>query len=154
MSKFEIRRGNVEDIDLIAPLWEQLRQLHHRLSPYFKERFQNMTWSGRKQAFLEKSNAVMFDYAIDTDDNRPIGYCVSTITHDNKTGEIESIYIDERYRKSGIGRKLVENAVSWFDFNGVETQKLSVGVGNESVLDFYAKFDFYPVHIVLQKRKK
>jgi ribosomal protein S18 acetylase RimI-like enzyme len=89
-----------------------------------------MTRNGRKQAFLEKSNAVLFDYAIDTDDNRLIGYCISVITDDYKTGEVESICLDERYRKSGIGKKLIENAVLWFDSNSVETQKWLVGVGN------------------------
>ncbi len=154
MNKIEIRRGHIEEIDLIAPLWEKLRQQHHDLSPHFKERFQHMTWSARKQAFLEHSTAILFDYVIDTDDNCIVGYCISTIKDSQKTGEIESIYIDEKYRKSGIGRKLVENAVSWFDSNGVETQKLLVGVGNEQVLDFYARLDFYPVHLVLQKKKK
>ncbi len=155
MTKCDIRRGSAADIDMIEPLWEGLRRLHHGLSPHFRERFENMTWAGRKQALLGNSGEVLFEYAIDPAYDGVIGYCISTISKgDNPTGEIESIYVDEKYRGSGTGRRFVENAVAWFDSNGVESQKLLVGVGNEQVLDFYEKFDFFPLHIVLQRRKK
>jgi ribosomal protein S18 acetylase RimI-like enzyme len=155
MDKVEIKRGEVENIDSIKPLWEKLRQPHYELSPYFKDRFRNMDWGGRKKALSDKSKEMLFEYAVDAANNHVIGYCISTIdSNDDKTGEIDSIYIDEQYRKSGIGKRFVENAVSWFASHNVETQKLLVGVGNEDVLNFYGQFDFYPVHIVLQKRKK
>jgi ribosomal protein S18 acetylase RimI-like enzyme len=154
MNQFEIKRAGIEEIDLIEPLWDGLRRLHRELSPHFKDRFDNMTWDGRKRTLLDKSNAVLFEYAIDTADNLPVGYCISTIADDGKTGEIDSIFVDERYRESGIGRLFVENAIAWLDSHEVQTQKLLVGVGNEQVLGFYEKFDFHPLHIVLQRKKK
>ena len=155
MNKLEIKQGNIEDIDLIKPLWEKLNQLHAELSPHFKNRFQNMSWNKRKNTLLEKSKDIFWEYVIDKSNNNIVGYCVSSIEkNDNKTGEIDSIYIDETYRKSGIGKQLIKNAVLWLNSNNIEIQKLSVGVGNEQVLDFYSQFDFYPVHIVLQRKKK
>ncbi|MCL2073495.1 MAG: GNAT family N-acetyltransferase [Marinilabiliaceae bacterium] len=153
MNQLEIKQGTIENIDLIKPLWEELNQIHYNLSLHFKDRYQNMTWDKRKRTLLEKSNDMLFEYVVDTNDNNLIGYCISTIEkHEEKTGEIDSIYIGEKYRKSGVGKRLIENAVSWFNSNNIETQKLMVAVGNEQVLNFYDKFNFYPAHIILKKR--
>jgi len=154
MNGLEIKQGTVENIDVIQPLWEELTQIHCELSLHFKDMYQNMTWDKRKRTILEKSNDMLFEFVIDTNNNNIIGYCISTIEkHEEKVGEIDSIYIDEKYRKSAVGKRLVENAVTWFNSNNIETQRIMVAVGNEQVLDFYGKFDFYPAHIILKKRK-
>ncbi|MCP3927933.1 MAG: GNAT family N-acetyltransferase, partial [Bacteroidetes bacterium] len=56
-------------------------------------------------------------------------------------------------RKSGIGKQLMDNAINWLISQKTETQKLLVGAGNESVIDYYKQFDFYPLHIVLQRKE-
>ncbi len=84
-----------------------------------------------------------------------IGYCISTIEKENnKDGEIDSIYIEEQYRNSGLGRIFMERAIKWLKSKDVETMVLLVGVGNEQVMEFYRQFDFYPLHIVLQRVEK
>jgi ribosomal protein S18 acetylase RimI-like enzyme len=107
-SQIDIRRGSTEDIDLIEPLWKELMQLHHGFSPHFKEIFETITWTGRKQRLITKSTDILFEYAIDeADDDSIIGYCISTITGGNdKTGEIDSLYVDPRYRTLGMGGNL------------------------------------------------
>jgi len=155
MDRYDIKQGNVDNLDLIKPLWEKLNQLHYDLSLHFKKRFQEMNWDKRKRKLLQKSKDILFDYVIDKNDNKIIGYCISTIDkEDDKVGEIDSIYIDESYRKSGLGKQLVERAILWLKSNNTETQKLLVGVGNEQVIDFYKQFDFFPLHIVLQRIEK
>ena len=154
MDQYIIKRGSGDDLDLIKPLWEKLNQLHFDLSPHFKHRFHGMTWDNRKSKLLEKSRDIMLDYAIDNNDEKIIGYCISTIDkEDSKTGEIDSIYIDYNYRKSGLGKQLMERAIQWLQSSNTETQKLLVAFGNEEVFGFYKQFDFYPLHIVLQRKK-
>jgi ribosomal protein S18 acetylase RimI-like enzyme len=155
MDKFNIKQGNIDNLDLIRPLWEKLNQLHLDLSPHFKNRFQEMNWNKRKRKLLERSKDILFDYVIVENGSKIVGYCISTIDkEDSKIGEIDSIFIDEAYRKSGLGKKLVDKAILWLKSNNTETQKLLVGVGNEQVFDFYKQFDFYPLHIVLQRIEK
>jgi len=155
MNRYDIMQGNADNLDLIQPLWEKLNQLHFDLSLHFKNRFQDMNWDKRKHMLLQKSKNILFDYVIDKNDNRIIGYCISTIDkEDNKIGEIDSIYIDETYRKSGLGKQLIDRAILWLKSNKTEIQKLLVGVGNEQVFDFYKQFDFFPLHIVLQRIEK
>ncbi|MFC2088310.1 GNAT family N-acetyltransferase [Calditrichota bacterium] len=155
MSDYLIKRGNKNDLDSIKPLWEKLNQLHQDLSPNFKSRFKNKTWESRKHDLTKKSKEILIDYVINNKNNKIIGYCISTIDReDDKIGEIDSIYIDELYRKSGLGKKLIEQSIQWLISQGTKTQKLLVGVGNEQVLDYYRQFNFYPLHIVMQRIDK
>lgn len=66
---------------------------------------------------------------------------------------MDSLFIAEPYRKTGLGEELFSRSIKWLDDQDVEVQKLSVSVGNESVLDFYKHFNFYPLHIILQRKK-
>ena len=154
MESFNFKRGNIEDLDLIELLWEKLNQLHLDLSPNFKSRFQNKSWELRKNDLIKKSKEILIDYVTDNE-NRIIGYCISTIDReDEKIGEINSIYIDKVYRKTGMGKQLMNKAIDWLILKGTTIQRLDVGAGNEQVLDFYKQFDFYPTNIVLQRIKR
>lgn len=155
MDAIEIKRGSLDSIDLIQHLWEHLNQLHLNKSPYFKDRYQKLSWAKRKQALTAKSSDILIEYAVDNKEQKIIGYCISTIyREDMSIGEIDSIFIDKCYRNSGLGKKLIDRAINWLESNNVETLKLLVGVGNEGVLNFYKQFNFYPLHIVLQRVKK
>ena len=152
MSNFIIKQGTVNELDIVKPLWEKLNRLHYNLSLHFKNRYENKTWENRKQFLIEKSKNILFEYVILSFDNSIIGYCISTIEKKNyKSGEIDSIFIEENYRKSGIGKQLMNRAIEWLNAQGSKTQKILVGVGNEEVLEYYKQFDFFPLHIVLQK---
>lgn len=153
MKSFIIKKGDKNELDLIKVLWEKLNQLHYELSPYFKNRFSEMTWEKRKEKLLNKSKTLFFEYAVDEKGNNIIAYCISTIDrNDNTTGEIDSIFVDENWRKSGIGNQFIEHAINWLQSEGIENQKILVAAGNESVLRYYQQFDFYPLHIILQKQ--
>lgn len=155
MDNYKIIRSKIEELDLIKPLWEKLNDLHENLSPDFKERFQRMNWDKRKNNLISKSVKLLFEYVIDNNSDKIIGYCISTIDKENeKTGEIDSIFIEREHRKSGIGKRLMENAINWLISQKTETQKLIVGVGNESVIEYYKQFDFLPLHIVLQRKEQ
>lgn len=154
MLDFSIKQGQIEDLDLVKPLWEKLNDLHESLSPDFKERFQAMNWDKRKSNLISKSGKLFLEFAIDNRNNKIVAYCISTIEKENeKVGEIDSIFVEKEQRKSGIGKQLLENAINWLISQNTETQKLLVGVGNESVIDYYKQFDFYPLHIVLQRKE-
>jgi len=151
MINYQIKRLDINEIDLIQPLWEKLNLLHFDLSQNFKKRFQEANWEKRKTKLLEKSEEIMIDTVVDYQDII-IGYCISTIDKsNNKMGEIDSIYIDESFRECGLGKQLINNAIDWLTAKGTTEQKLLVGIGNEKVLDFYKQFDFLPLHIVLQR---
>jgi len=150
MSNYQLKRLDINEIDLIRPLWEKLNLTHLDLSTHFKKRFQEANWEKRKTKLIEKSEVILLDIIVEND--LIIGYCISTIDKENnKTGEIDSIYMDETHRKCGLGKLLINHALDWLISKGTTEQKLLVGVGNERVLDFYKQFNFMPLHIVLKR---
>jgi len=150
MTNYQLKRLDINEIDLIQPLWEKLNLTHMDLSTHFRKRFQEANWENRKTKLIEKSEELLLETVVEK--NLIIGYCISSIDKgNNKTGEIDSIYIDETHRKCGLGKLLINHAADWLISKGTTEQKLLVGVGNERVLDFYKQLNFMPLHIVLQR---
>ncbi|MGB9978747.1 GNAT family N-acetyltransferase [Methanobacterium sp.] len=144
-----------DQIDSIKPLWEKLRNHHKELSPYFPERYIEFKFQERKEDLLKKSeNGILrIDTAYDETAEQFIGYCISSIS-DEKVGEVDSIYLDEKYRSSGIGDTLMRRSLNWMDQNGVETKKIMIAAGNENTLAFYSRYRFFPKHIILEQPNK
>jgi len=142
-----------DQIDSIKPLWEKLRDHHRELSPYFPERYVEFTFQERKKDLLKKSeNGILrIDTAYDEATEQFIGYCISSI--DEQIGEIDSIYLEEKYRSSGIGDTLMKRSINWMDQNSVETKRIMVAAGNENTLAFYSRYKFFPKHIILEQVK-
>ena len=81
------------------------------------------------------------------------GYCVSSLDSE-KTGEIESIFVDATYRRTGIGGSLMENALSWMNQEGAVAKIVEVAAGNEKAFGFYGRYGFLPRKTVLKQVKK
>ncbi|MGF7117205.1 GNAT family N-acetyltransferase [Methanobacterium oryzae] len=144
---------NKEEINKIKPLWNNLRDYHSELSTHFQERYKAVKFEDRKEEILKKSeNGILkIDLVEDKNNSSYVGYCISSISEEN-VGEVDSIYLNEKYRSSGIGSALMERALNWMDKNGVKTKKIVVAVGNEELLSFYKRYNFFPRHLILEKR--
>jgi diamine N-acetyltransferase len=137
-------------IGIIKPLWQKLNELHLKDSNYFKDHFKTFTFEKRCEIF-NKYDDDKIRIEIITDDVTPVGYCISTI--EGSKGEIDSLFIDENYRKNNYGRSLMQNSINWLNENNCERILLGVAEGHESVLGFYQKFGFYPRMTYLQMKK-
>lgn len=144
---------NKEEIDIIKPLWDQLRDYHSELSTYFPEKYNATKFEDRKEEILKKSeNGILkIDLVEDKNKGSYVGYCISSISEEN-VGEVDSIYLDENYRSSSIGSALMERALNWMDKKGVKTKKIVVAVGNEDLLSFYKLYNFFPRHLILEQK--
>ena len=159
MSSIEYRRTDIREIDCIRPLWFLLNDYMSTRTTYFQNHFGQMTFEKRKVYFEQVASAgsLRIDLASDVrDKDRYVGYCVSSLLMEKtgeKTGEIESIFVDDAYRSCGIGSTLVSRALGWLDENGSTRNRVSVSEGNEPVWNFYKKFRFYPRMTVLEQKK-
>jgi ribosomal protein S18 acetylase RimI-like enzyme len=141
-----------QEIDRLAPLWEKLREHHRVRSKHFTRRYNEVTWMKRKASLLEKAETglLRLDIAMNQETGAIIGYCISTISG-YAQGEIESIFIETEYRKTGTGDNLMMRALSWMDAMKVDRKILDVGAGNEEVLTFYQRYGFFPRTIILEQ---
>lgn len=150
--KIEYREIDAGAIDLIESLWEKLREHQGARSPHFAQHYANRTWRARKTELLEKARtgALCIDLAKDLDTRKVVAYCVSTVSSKGK-GCLESIFVELDYRGNGIGDSLMLRALEWMNNRQAKTVVLEVGVGNEAVIAFYNRYDFYPRTILLQQ---
>jgi GNAT superfamily N-acetyltransferase len=114
-----------------------------------------MRFEDRKIFFerLAGTGSLRVDLAVDPETGRYIGYCVSSLSRE-KTGEIESIFVEERYRNLGVGSHLITRALGWLNAGGSVRNRVSVGDGNEDAFGFYQKFGFFPRMTVLEQRQQ
>lgn len=138
----EFKDIRIEELDLIKLSWQKLNRLHLQDSIYFKEHYEAFTFEKRIQSFLGFNPMNIKIQIVEVEDNKVIGYCISTIK--DEIGEIESLYIEETYRKNGLGNKLMENAVEWLKECRCTKINVSVSYGHEDVFAFYMKNGLYP----------
>jgi ribosomal protein S18 acetylase RimI-like enzyme len=163
MSPILYRTTTESELDQIQALWEQLRSHHEKNSRYFKHRYAQMTWEGRKASLLEKvarGDLMRIVIAEDDDDSSLVGYCIVSlsVTEDpvlietkSVEGEIDSILVAAGRRQEGIGDALMKIALEWLDANNATSKKVVVADGNESAWGFYERFGFYPKFHTLEQ---
>jgi len=153
--KMDYFHGDETLLDQIKPLWEALNEHHRQYSSNFKEHYDRMTFEKRKADLLKKValGKMHVDLAADKASGQNVGYCVSSVDSE-KTGEIESIFVDAVYRRMGIGDSLMKNALSWMEQEGAVAKIVEVAAGNEKAFDFYGRYGFLPRKTVLKQVKK
>ena len=139
-------------IDLVGPLWHKLREHQRVRSSHFAAHYGRRTWPARRAELLAKAGegGLHVDVARDTETGRLVGYCISTVSA-NREGRLESIYLEPDCRKLGLGDTLMKRALDWLARKHTVSRTLIVGAGNEEVLGFYARYDFYPKHITVEQ---
>jgi GNAT superfamily N-acetyltransferase len=64
-----------------------------------------------------------------------IAYCISTVSADG-CGEVDSMFVEEDFRKCGVGSELVRRPLAWLDSVGASSKVVTVAHGNERALAF------------------
>lgn len=92
--RVEYEQKTPQDLHLIAPLWDKLREYQRVRSPHFPQHYAARTWKARRAELLKKSRTggLHLDVATDLDTNMIIGYCVSAISPGGHA-VLESIYL-------------------------------------------------------------
>jgi hypothetical protein len=95
------------ELEVIRSLWEKLKAHHIPLSPHFAARRDARSFDDRKQELMAKSAPGMLrvDLACAGVQEAPVAYCVASLCSDG-TGEIDSLFVDQDYRRHGIGTVL------------------------------------------------
>jgi diamine N-acetyltransferase len=154
-TKINYIQGNETMLDDVRDLWEALNIYQCKRSVHFKEHYLGMTFEKRKAGLLKKTQGgkMYITYAIDGATAQRIGYLISSVNAE-KTGEIESIFVNSNYRGLGVGDSLMRNALAWMDQNGVVEKVVEVSVGNECAWAFYGRYGFLPRKTLLKQVKK
>ena len=132
-----------EGIDTVAPLWEKLNKHHEKISRHFGYDYPDRKWVNRKKELLREAadRKIRIDLARDADNERVVGYCISSIKREGM-GEIDSIFVESDYRRNGIGDYLINSALQWLKSRVIKRIIVQVMVGNEESHPFYNRHGF------------
>ena len=142
----KIRAISIDEIGIIKPLWESLNAHHQSKSTHFKDHFSKFTFEKRMDGLKMRERLIVY---LAEDKGESVGYCIASV--DGLTGEIDSVFVNERYRGKGVGEKLISRGLKWLEAQKCEAIKVSIAEGNENVLGFYRRFGFAERLIVMQK---
>jgi diamine N-acetyltransferase len=151
--KIKYINGDQSLLDMVEPLWEELNIYHCSRSEHFKSYYKAMTFEKRKATILKKlvdGGELRVDLAVDEAAGKEIGYIISSVS-DEKVGELESVYVDDAYRRLGVGGSLMRAALAWMDQKGAVEKLVEVSFGNEAAWGFYGRFGFKPRKTVLKQ---
>ena len=66
-------------------------------------------------------------------------------------GRIEHIFVDERFRKRGIGKQLMQAAEQHFKSKGIRKMKLTVTSDNKAAVSLYSGMGYKTKRYVMEK---
>lgn len=142
---------DINEIQLIKPLWEKLNLIHFNKSVYFKSKYEKFKFEKRMESInrISENGTVKLDVILDNDTMEYVGYCLSLI--EDNIGEIESIFIEKQYRGYKLGDKLMINALNWFESNSITNVQINVVYANDEVIPFYERYGFYVGNYILKR---
>lgn len=150
MNSFHFKEGSSELLNYCGNLWELFISNQAQNAGEMSLGVQEYLHSLRNESLLQKTKDgklhVQLVYV--GKEQEPIGFCITSLTKD-RVGEIETLYVVDRYQRNKLGGKLFQNAMAWMETEKAIEQRLVVATGNEKVFNFYAKYGFFPGYTTL-----
>lgn len=90
------------------------------------------------------------------EDNIAIGFIIGEIKEDrtfkSKSGHVSAMYLEPKYRGTGLADKLFSQIVEWINSNDVKVIRVRTMGANVHAQNFYKKMNFIPELIVLRNK--
>jgi ribosomal protein S18 acetylase RimI-like enzyme len=155
---FEVRRGGVEDVELLEPLWEALWAHHATLPKMPGVNSLADAWAYRRGQYMDWLTRDDHTLLLAERDGEQIGYAVVSIgggaaTWDvgERTAEIETLSVRASERGSGVGRALTEAAEEVAAEAGASALLVGVAHSNADAIGFYERLGFGPFYVSMLK---
>ena len=95
---------------------------------------------------IQSTKYIELNYSIELETDNILSFCIAYSK--SVSGNIEVLFVDEKYRRNGFGLKLMNSAVEWFKEKQVDDIELRVSVQKLRV-SFYQKWDYYLRSIII-----
>jgi len=157
-SKLKIRLAVKKDINNIVGLYREFSDYHHKLDPDYWSKSSKLIDRFFKLNVLDKkigkrnSRILLVEF-----DKNLIGYFIAYYTKTPpmisyvRMGHISHGFIKKDFRKSGIGRIVLEEIFAWFKENKVQIVELDVSIGNELGVNSWRRMGFRESGIRMRK---
>jgi GNAT superfamily N-acetyltransferase len=140
-----------EDIELIRPLWDDLREFTGEMTTHFAKHYANLDFDERMARLDREGTRVRIDIARDRERDAIVGYALGTVNAEG-VGELASFWVAEDFRRMGIGGTLLDRNLDWMGAQDTSEVMILTAFENRNALSIYERFGFFP-HLVLLHRK-
>jgi ribosomal protein S18 acetylase RimI-like enzyme len=152
-AKISIRRARAADLPSLVELGTELARSDRRFDPLFKEDW--YTSEPGKKYLLKKIRGGQHVCFVAETSGQLIGYATGGI---NKTdtarpvthSELGNLYVQEDYRRHGVGHHLLATFRQWSKKKGVEKMIVHVTSGNTDGIAFYEKSSFASMQLIME----
>ena len=148
----ERREAKKEDLETIVELWKKQSDYHYKIDKerYLSGREREKIIRKRMEKFFEKKriNRKIF---LAIKNGKPIGYFFGSIRkspgymREKKIGEVDLAFVEEKFRRKGIGKILFEELIKWFKKRKIKIVEVTVDSRNEIGISAYKKYGFSEV---------
>ena len=143
-----VREATRQDVPAVVPIWAELMAIHARLDPFF------ICCEGAAERFAEyiagnidKDN---WHVLVAEMDGQVVGYLQGSVETcppvlvTRRYGNVHDMAVTETFRRRGVGRELVRQALSWFRSQGVTRFEVSMSIHNRTAKAFWQSMGFEP----------
>jgi len=151
-----ITKAKIKDLKDVVELSHKSAMYHKKLTPYYdtsKDVKEVLTKSLKKNIY--SSNSCIF---IAEENSKIIGYLLvfkinrAEMFKVKKVGLIADVFIEERYRRMGVGKKLIKECFRWLKDGGINFVEINVEASNKQAMNFWDKEGFKDVSIERYKK--
>lgn len=138
-----IRLASADDAQRIGELWLEMVRFHRQFDPMLF----NASEKGAEfyqQSIVSRLNDPNTRVLVAEEDGQVIGYVLGMIAdimaevfQPIRSGFLADIYVQEDYRRRGIGKELVERLVLWFQSKDVAYYEWHVAQKNSKAVEFW-----------------
>ena len=151
MSSFIVREATFSDVNRITELRLMAQQHFEKSNPSIWR----MTKEGERLLKQKVENDLMDDNVqvlVAEAGSETVGFIRGEIADRNDyspriVGSISLMYVIERFRRNGIGRRLVKELCTSFNSKGIEYLTVRYIIGNKEAEQFWQELDFDPIII-------
>jgi GNAT superfamily N-acetyltransferase len=132
-----IRLATEDDVPAIGQMWEKLAQFHNMLDSALPPAARG---GGKVYArrLISRLNDSQTRVLVAEHDGELAGYALAVILDvipdmflQENSGFLADIYVDDAFRRMGIGRALVDSVRAWLLENGIHSFEWYVAEGND-----------------------
>lgn len=148
--KIDIKVATIDDLESIQELNKKLCLSDNRHDPsiiadwpftesgekYFRNRIED------KAVFVAKADKQIVGY---------LAVSIKEVTYRNiVVGELDNIFVEEEYRKSKVGTKLIEAATNWWKSHDADKIYVNAYFNNKNAINFYKQNGFEEMDLGLE----
>ena len=155
LDEIVIRPATLEDADAVAELWERLVAYHQSLDAelppatangkhYYAEHLSQRLEDDHARAFVAVTRSSETNGSSGHVGEKIVGYAlgvmidlVPELFEQEPSGFLADIFVDDAYRRHGVGRSLVEATAEWFRQRGAAYFEWHVAAHNPDGIAFW-----------------